>query len=287
MHGTVAPQRRLTELLTIVDVQRVLNINSRTLYRLAKEGNVPAVRVGRQWRFRQSDLEAWLETKSLHTEQRDRTVTSGALPDVPPPDEGTPVSLGRILLADRDHRTVDQLAGALASTGFAIEVAPDATAALAMLGGQQLRPAHHGNQHARARWPGAHRRRPPPSARPAGHRDHRELDGGCGDRGREPRRGRVLHQAPGDVPRDGGGAGCAGGVGGHPPFMGDPPTPSPCQAAPVRAGCRCRRPPGRARLPPPAADRPAATRSAGAAAAPPESARLSLRAGPLRRSSGR
>jgi excisionase family DNA binding protein len=118
-----------------VDVQRVLNINSRTLYRMAKEGNVPAVRVGRQWRFRQSDLEEWLELQRPHAEPPKRTFRG--LPDNPPPNQGVEASLRRILLADRDRRTLDHLGGALASTGFAMEVASDATAALAMLSGQR------------------------------------------------------------------------------------------------------------------------------------------------------
>jgi excisionase family DNA binding protein len=46
--------------LTTEEVIAFLRVNARTLYRLIHVGGLPAVRVGRQWRFRQSDLETWL-----------------------------------------------------------------------------------------------------------------------------------------------------------------------------------------------------------------------------------
>lgn len=47
-------------LLTTEEVIGILRVNARTLYRLIRTGGLPAVRVGRQWRFRRSDLEGWL-----------------------------------------------------------------------------------------------------------------------------------------------------------------------------------------------------------------------------------
>ena len=49
-----------SELLTTEEVITFLRVNTRTLYRLIRAGDFPAVRVGRQWRFRRTDLEAWL-----------------------------------------------------------------------------------------------------------------------------------------------------------------------------------------------------------------------------------
>jgi len=46
--------------LTTEEVIDVLRVNSRTVYRLIQTGDLPAVRVGRQWRFRRTDLESWL-----------------------------------------------------------------------------------------------------------------------------------------------------------------------------------------------------------------------------------
>lgn len=48
-------------LLTVVEVADLLRINKSTVYRMAKQGRLPATRVGRQWRFRKSVLDRLLE----------------------------------------------------------------------------------------------------------------------------------------------------------------------------------------------------------------------------------
>ncbi|MEE2636258.1 MAG: helix-turn-helix domain-containing protein [Acidobacteriota bacterium] len=52
--------------LTTDEVLEYLQVNLRTVYRLIKAGKIPAVRVGRQWRFRESDIDAWLERERSH-----------------------------------------------------------------------------------------------------------------------------------------------------------------------------------------------------------------------------
>src|SRR4051812_9220041 len=49
--------------LTTEDVLDYLQVNLRTVYRLIKAGKIPAVRVGRQWRFRKRDIDAWFDTQ--------------------------------------------------------------------------------------------------------------------------------------------------------------------------------------------------------------------------------
>src|SRR5204863_3992943 len=48
--------------LTTEEVLDYLQVNLRTVYRLIKAGKIPAVRVGRQWRFRKRDIDAWLDS---------------------------------------------------------------------------------------------------------------------------------------------------------------------------------------------------------------------------------
>ncbi len=48
-------------LLTTEEVMALLRVNTRTVYRLIRSKDIPAVRVGHQWRFRRSDLEEWLD----------------------------------------------------------------------------------------------------------------------------------------------------------------------------------------------------------------------------------
>lgn len=47
--------------LTTDEVLSYLKVTPRTIYRLIRSGELPALRVGRQWRFRRTDLDAWLE----------------------------------------------------------------------------------------------------------------------------------------------------------------------------------------------------------------------------------
>ena len=41
----------------------LLGIHEKTLQRMAREGRVPAIRVGKFWRFRKSVLNTWLESE--------------------------------------------------------------------------------------------------------------------------------------------------------------------------------------------------------------------------------
>lgn len=53
--------------LTTEEVLEYLQVNLRTVYRLIKARSIPAVRVGRQWRFRKRDLDAWLDSQKPQT----------------------------------------------------------------------------------------------------------------------------------------------------------------------------------------------------------------------------
>ncbi len=48
------------DLLTTTQVARYLKVDKFTVYRLISQKKIPAFRVGNQWRFRKSMLDAWL-----------------------------------------------------------------------------------------------------------------------------------------------------------------------------------------------------------------------------------
>lgn len=62
---TTGARSPTTPLLVIDEVKALLRVNTRTLYRLIKTGRLPAVKVGRQWRFRAADLDAWIDAQRL------------------------------------------------------------------------------------------------------------------------------------------------------------------------------------------------------------------------------
>ena len=52
------------DLLTTNQVQNLLHVDRTTIYRMVESGRLPAIRVGKQWRFSQPEIERWLHTQS-------------------------------------------------------------------------------------------------------------------------------------------------------------------------------------------------------------------------------
>ncbi|RKZ32147.1 hypothetical protein DRQ33_06400 [bacterium] len=51
------------EIMTVVEVARYLKIKPQTIYKWAQDGKIPAAKFGREWRFRKSLLDAWIDNK--------------------------------------------------------------------------------------------------------------------------------------------------------------------------------------------------------------------------------
>lgn len=50
----------MTDLLTTKQVQDLLRVDRTTIYRMVEGGQLPALRVGKQWRFARAEVERWL-----------------------------------------------------------------------------------------------------------------------------------------------------------------------------------------------------------------------------------
>jgi excisionase family DNA binding protein len=110
--------------LTTEEVLDYLHVNLRTVYRLIKAGKIPAVRVGRQWRFRKRDIDAWLES------QRPRASRASSTPARPvAPVAGRP----RVLVVDDEATIRDLLSKTLALAEYDVDLAPDGRSALERL----------------------------------------------------------------------------------------------------------------------------------------------------------
>ena len=55
-------------LLTVAEVASGMRVSNMTVYRLIKSGELPAVRVGKGYRIRESELQRFLEERSVHVE---------------------------------------------------------------------------------------------------------------------------------------------------------------------------------------------------------------------------
>lgn len=108
--------------LTTDEVLEYLQVNLRTVYRLIKAGRIPAVRVGRQWRFRKSDLDAWLDGQR-------RTGRSTDNPAAARFEGGG----RRVLVVDDEESIRELLMKALTLAEYAVEAVGAARTALDLL----------------------------------------------------------------------------------------------------------------------------------------------------------
>ena len=56
-------------LLTVAEIAAVLRVSNMTVYRLIKAGDLPALRVGKNYRIREADLSTFLAEGAVAAEQ--------------------------------------------------------------------------------------------------------------------------------------------------------------------------------------------------------------------------
>ena len=113
--------------MTTEEVLEYLQVNLRTVYRLIKMGQLPAVRVGRQWRFRKRDVDAWLDSRRAGA-------PSASQPGMA--DSGrvsSPRPRSRVLVVDDESSIRELLAKTLALARYDVDTASDGPEALEML----------------------------------------------------------------------------------------------------------------------------------------------------------
>ena len=57
------PENNPGAILTVVEISDYLKIPRSTIYKLVREGKIPAQKIGRHWRFRKEAIDNWLENK--------------------------------------------------------------------------------------------------------------------------------------------------------------------------------------------------------------------------------
>jgi len=104
--------------LTADEVMDYLQVNLRTVYRLVNKGTIPGVRVGRQWRFRKRDIDAWLAGR-----RQAGAAAKGVTADRP-----------RILVVDDEESVRDVVSKTLTMADYDVDTAEDGPSALERLG---------------------------------------------------------------------------------------------------------------------------------------------------------
>ena len=55
--------KRAEQIMTLREVAQYLGLHAMTVYKLTREGRMPAAKIGGQWRFKRDVLDQWLETQ--------------------------------------------------------------------------------------------------------------------------------------------------------------------------------------------------------------------------------
>ena len=76
MSGPTRPGEH--EIMTLEEVAHYLRLKPQTLYKWAQEKRIPAVKLGKEWRFRRSILDRWLDEQMLSEESGFRHLREGA-----------------------------------------------------------------------------------------------------------------------------------------------------------------------------------------------------------------
>jgi excisionase family DNA binding protein len=64
----------MKEILTPIEAGLYLNLHVRTIHRLAKNGLIPALKVGRRWRFKKGALDEWLLCEETTPGNNEKTI---------------------------------------------------------------------------------------------------------------------------------------------------------------------------------------------------------------------
>jgi len=67
----------MTNWLTLEEAAKYLKMGKSTLYDLARKGNIPAHKMGREWRFDADELDRWIKTGRVEELQQMRGRSDG------------------------------------------------------------------------------------------------------------------------------------------------------------------------------------------------------------------
>jgi len=63
-------QDRRPTVMTLEEVSRYLRINKSTVYRMARDGTLPAWKLGNVWRFKKDSIERWIANTQKAQQQK-------------------------------------------------------------------------------------------------------------------------------------------------------------------------------------------------------------------------
>jgi PTS system nitrogen regulatory IIA component len=59
------------QLMSVKEMAEYLNVNISTVYMWSQKGQMPAMKMGKMWRYRRSEIDAWLNERRTPAVERD------------------------------------------------------------------------------------------------------------------------------------------------------------------------------------------------------------------------
>ncbi len=56
----------ITDILTVHDLAVYLKMSDANIYRMARAGSLPVIRIGKTWRFKKDMIDAWLNQHAIN-----------------------------------------------------------------------------------------------------------------------------------------------------------------------------------------------------------------------------
>ena len=56
------------EIMTVAEVAKYLKLKPQTIYKWAQDGRIPAAKLGREWRFKRSIIDRWIDSRIAESE---------------------------------------------------------------------------------------------------------------------------------------------------------------------------------------------------------------------------
>ncbi|CAH0356373.1 hypothetical protein SPH9361_04038 [Sphingobium sp. CECT 9361] len=67
-------ERSMTdEILTLPEMALLLKVAEKTVYTMAQKNELPAFKVGGQWRFQRADIDRWIEEKKANSRKEGKS----------------------------------------------------------------------------------------------------------------------------------------------------------------------------------------------------------------------
>ena len=92
----------MPELMTVEELGQYLRFTKKTIYRLLKQGSIPAIKIGNKWRFDKAVIDRWMHQGSVESKANILVID----------DEETIRSLFKEVLGELGHKVVATGSGA-------------------------------------------------------------------------------------------------------------------------------------------------------------------------------